>query len=702
MTAGRSGGKGGSGIVIVRYVEVSDLPRITSETATNVTLTSACLNGTLNGTGTSATAVSVYWGPSDGGASAGNWAHTNDFGLFTGGSLPWAYATNVTLLSSNAFYYYRYYATNGTSAAWGGVQKIMTGNVWLDPTSANASRSGPTTATITVWRASSLTNEPVVVKYGLGGTATSVNDYQPLTGSVTIDAGASNATIVVTPVVDALAGDDKTAIITLATGANAIGSPSSATVNILSAGVMWNGSASGLWNNTNNWRRGTKPTDYGPTVFFGAVGAANKTVTNDIGSLDHLTSGIVFANGGGYTLVASGSLHYDPGLIYSYGGSNVIQSGVLNNTMMPALVLTTNNSQLIIGNGMGNNGSSSLRAASDSTIVLNGTLAGGNYTFDGPGNYVLNGSMTTPNNVYLNAGTITLNANDTLSGSLADGAAVLVAGGGARSFQSGDLVSQNGNDFLFGGTNDFIFSGKIRRGASFVLSNINVTNPAVRVTVLGGASAGNPYYTQPTKKGPGTLVIKGNGLPSDTTLKFQVDAGTLLLIDGTNTWANNNGVDAITVASGATLGGMNTEVNLGGQRVVTIQSGGTLNPGDPRVNTGIGTLALGTSGSLGSTVLASGSTNRIDVGAATTDVLVVNGNLTLTGSSLQLNQAAGTKPVAGTYTIATYSGTRTGQFSSTNYNGTASKFQVNYGAASNGAILLTLTVNRAGMAVFFR
>jgi hypothetical protein len=61
--AGSTAGDGGSGIVIVRYVTVTaspDLPAIRNDPATNITATSAYLNGYLSSTGSSDTAVWVY------------------------------------------------------------------------------------------------------------------------------------------------------------------------------------------------------------------------------------------------------------------------------------------------------------------------------------------------------------------------------------------------------------------------------------------------------------------------------------------------------------------------------------------------------------------------------------------------------------------------------------------------------------------
>ncbi len=83
--------------------------------ATGVVDTSAVMPGDLISTGTSATTLWVYYGTNDGGEVAGNW-DTNacfDAGLDAG-----PHSTNVTGLTPNTVYYYRFAASNATTNAW--------------------------------------------------------------------------------------------------------------------------------------------------------------------------------------------------------------------------------------------------------------------------------------------------------------------------------------------------------------------------------------------------------------------------------------------------------------------------------------------------------------------------------------------------------------------------------------------------------
>lgn len=84
-------------------------------------------------------------------------------------------------------------------------------------------RSGPTTSALTV-------------AYSVGGTATAGADYQALSGSVTIPAGAASAAVIVRPLADAVAEGTETVALTLVGGTGyAVGAPAAAQVSISDA-----------------------------------------------------------------------------------------------------------------------------------------------------------------------------------------------------------------------------------------------------------------------------------------------------------------------------------------------------------------------------------------------------------------------------------------------------------------------------------
>jgi len=74
----------------------------------------------------------------------------------------------------------------------------------------------------------------LTVSYSLSGSATSSLDYQALSGSVTIPASATSASVVVAPINDSNSEGDETVVLTLASGVSySAGSPNSANITLL-------------------------------------------------------------------------------------------------------------------------------------------------------------------------------------------------------------------------------------------------------------------------------------------------------------------------------------------------------------------------------------------------------------------------------------------------------------------------------------
>jgi hypothetical protein len=86
--------------------------------------------------------------------------------------------------------------------------------VSLTSTDLLASEAGPDSASVTVSRTGG-TTASLTVRYSLGGTAANGVDYQSLSGSVTIPAGASSANIVVRPIDDRVIEVAELVILTL-------------------------------------------------------------------------------------------------------------------------------------------------------------------------------------------------------------------------------------------------------------------------------------------------------------------------------------------------------------------------------------------------------------------------------------------------------------------------------------------------------
>ncbi|MFM9010531.1 MAG: Calx-beta domain-containing protein [Planctomycetota bacterium] len=90
--------------------------------------------------------------------------------------------------------------------------------VTLGTTDASAAEANRDPATFTVTRTGS-TAGSLVVGYSVHGTATNGTDFDALSGSVIIPAGASSATITLTPIDDSTVDPAETAIVTLSTNA---------------------------------------------------------------------------------------------------------------------------------------------------------------------------------------------------------------------------------------------------------------------------------------------------------------------------------------------------------------------------------------------------------------------------------------------------------------------------------------------------
>jgi len=79
-----------------------------------ITRFSATLVGSLVSSGSSATAVSFYWGTADGGTNPAAWAGTNHLG----GRDPGPVTAAVSSLTEDSRYYYTFAASNGSGTVW--------------------------------------------------------------------------------------------------------------------------------------------------------------------------------------------------------------------------------------------------------------------------------------------------------------------------------------------------------------------------------------------------------------------------------------------------------------------------------------------------------------------------------------------------------------------------------------------------------
>jgi len=94
-------------------------PTVTNSTgASNITSTSARLNGELTSNGNADTTVHIYWGDNDAGTTPtgqpGGWDNDVNLGIKPIGTL----YTDISGLTNGTAYYYRCFATNSAGSAW--------------------------------------------------------------------------------------------------------------------------------------------------------------------------------------------------------------------------------------------------------------------------------------------------------------------------------------------------------------------------------------------------------------------------------------------------------------------------------------------------------------------------------------------------------------------------------------------------------
>lgn len=410
-----------------------------------------------------------------------------------------------------------------------------------------------------------------------------------------------------------------------------------------------------------------------------------------------LSGGISLAE----NLVINGAGEDNDGAIRSLTGNNILTGTVaLGST---GAVIAVDSDSLLIDAASGITGTGfglSIIGDGNSTITAGiKTGAGANLTKDGNGALTLNGPSTYTGATTVNDGSV-LFSNTTFASSsflIASGAVVEIKNadtlngvattiGGAgvlRKTGVGNLIWPNAivNFQLASGALIDVQEGTLT-GGSFDndvwisnLSDLNVASGAlfngveanVIVDVISGSGTiSTGFNTASYNNGAGFTMGADNGSGSFDGLIINgsftgkiVKTGTgTQKLNGANTYTGtttinggtlvinglqNTATGAVSVASGATLAGIGT---LGG----AVTNSGTIAPGDA----GIGTLTVAASTS------ATGAQWAIEYGAGNSDKLVVNGNLDLTNTALNLTELSA--PTAASFVIAECTGTLSGSF----------------------------------------
>lgn len=147
---------------------------VTNLPATGIQTTSATLAGQVISNGGFAPTITSYYGPTDGGTNAGNWASSVNIGVQNG-----TFTQVVAGLSPNTTYYYAVSANNFAGTSWGTPSKSFQTTAVLLPQVTNAPATGIAASFATL-------NGQVL---STGGATTSVTLYYGLTNGGT-NAGA--------------------------------------------------------------------------------------------------------------------------------------------------------------------------------------------------------------------------------------------------------------------------------------------------------------------------------------------------------------------------------------------------------------------------------------------------------------------------------------------------------------------------------
>jgi outer membrane autotransporter protein len=361
--------------------------------------------------------------------------------------------------------------------------------------------------------------------------------------------------------------------------------------------------ASGTLQAGSNAALGSGPLAMSDFTTFGAI-ADNLSFANAV-----TLSGSNTIDTGTNTLTLSGAIADGaaPGILTKVGAGTLVLTGA--NTYSGGTTLSAGT--LAVGDGAAL-GTGPLAMAPSTTL----TPAADNLS--------LADAVTLTGRATIDSGSNTL----TVAGPIADG----TSAGGLIKTGTGTLILTGANTYSGGTT---ISAGTLQGAASaFGTGDIADSGALVFDQPADGTYAGAITGTGPvTKEGAGALTLNGTSAYSGPT---NVNAGKLL-VDGTLE------ATAVNVANGATLGGTGTIAGA-----VTVASGGAITPGDAPGTLTVGPLTLN-SGSVLNYALGTAST----VGGPASDLINVNGPLTLAGT---LNVTSGLDFVTASYRLINYTG----------------------------------------------
>ncbi len=460
-------------------------PVMASLPATNVTTTSASLNGAAVDIGAGAPTVKVYWGTTDGANNAGAWATNATFvGTHAAGPL----TMNVTGLSANSLYYYRYYGINSSGDGWAtNSQSLITAPLTARATDAAAiewvpALGCPDTGTFTIYRPGWATNSALPVTYAMSGTAANGYDYQALSGTAAFVPGATNLDITVTPIPRSAFSGGLTVVLTLTGGAYPLGAMNSATVTVAEA-------TSGPWYVRTNGSDSQSGTNWGE---------AFQTISNALRFA--LNGDAIYVSNGTYSVTQPLVVPRNIAVIGVGGAPNTTLNGGgvsrLLSIASPGAVVdgfTINNGWVTNANGGGV--SMSAGTLSDCRITANRVV--GSVAVRGGGVYMTGGAISN----------CTFSGNTVYSSATAWGGGVCMTGGAM-------IDSTIGSGWVNGANKDATatYGGGVYMSGTSLLRGCLVTNN-FGYTYGWSASEGAGIYMQDSARVESCTVVKNECRP---------------------------------------------------------------------------------------------------------------------------------------------------------------------------------------------
>ena len=387
------------------------------------------------------------------------------------------------------------------------------------------------------------------------------------------------------------------------------------------------GTTPGEWTDGTNWQGGTTPTGIADFTNNAATPTA-VTIKSNVAAAVNINTIQFDAGASAYSITDN-----------NIGGFAINGLGIVNNSGATQS-FSNNTNTMSFNNASPITGTVSI--LNNKIIAFNQTSTAGTATITNPGSLIFNNFSSAANASILNVnnGTIAFTGNSN------GGNAALVnsTAGNVIDF-SGSKGPNNDNQLSAG---SIAGAGIFFLGANTLTVGGNNTSTIVPGVISDGNGENAGTGASLVKTGTGTLTLAGtNAYTGNTT----VNQGALVVTGSIAT-------SPMTTVTGGTLGGTGTIFGL------AVQSGGTVAPG---FGGNAGTFSTLTA--KGNATFAAGSSFNVNINSAgQNDKLVVVGNATINGGTVNANALGGTGiTTASTFTILT-AGSVTGSFTSATSN----------------------------------